>query len=90
MKTFKLISTYLQLVSQINNTAKVVGFYEVLLSKVQNAALTVTVGGFFTVGVFGISRHTIVKTYVCCGTLEDKEDNIRIEVGGDPCPVSRL
>lgn len=28
------------------------GFYEVLLSKVQNVALTVTVGGFVKVEVF--------------------------------------
>lgn len=66
------------------------GFYEVLLSKVKNVALTVTVGEFVTVGVFGLSRHTIVKTCVCCAIHADKEDNIRIEVGGDPCPVSRL
>lgn len=60
------------------------GFYEVILSKVQNVALTVTVGGFVTVGVFGISRHTRVKTCVCCEIHEDKEVSIRLEVGGRP------
>lgn len=59
-------------------------FYEVLLSKAQNVALAVTVGGFVTVGVFGIACHTIVKTCVCCEIHEDKEVNIRIEVGEAP------
>lgn len=83
MKKFKRISTYLHLVSHENNTiAEVMGFYEVLLSKVQNVALTVTVGGFVKVEVFHATLES--KRVFLVKYMRIKKTNIRIEVGETP------